>query len=77
MTVARKPVPRRRSSAGASKPKRKANDREGSEQAALILWLFGQKMRGEPVGVLFGAIYHRRMAGSETPGKPHDSSGKV
>lgn len=67
MTVARKPVTRRRSSAGASKPKRRTKDREGSEQAALILWLFGQKMRGEPVGVLFDAIYHPPNGGLRNP----------
>ena len=67
MTVARKPITRRRSSAGASKPKRRTKDREGSEQAALILWLFGQKTRGEPVGVLIDAIYHPPKGGLTNP----------
>lgn len=33
-------------------------DWEGQEQAVLIRWLHGEKMRGQPVGELFDAIYH-------------------
>lgn len=58
MTVARKPVTRRRSSAGAGKPRLPKVDWEGQEQMVLIRWLHGEKMRGTQVGELYDAIYH-------------------
>jgi hypothetical protein len=43
----------------AQKPARKRPvDWEGNEQAVLIRWLLGEKMRGTPVGELYDAIYH-------------------
>lgn len=33
-------------------------DWEGTEQAVLIRWLLGEKMRGEPVGALHDVTYH-------------------
>ncbi|OWV29473.1 VRR-NUC domain-containing protein [Halomonas campaniensis] len=40
------------------KPRARPVDWEGQEQAVLIRWLLGEKMRGEPVGQLYDAIYH-------------------
>lgn len=39
-------------------PREKPVDWEGNEQAVVIRWLKGEKMRGQPVGELFDAIYH-------------------
>lgn len=39
-------------------PRARPVDWEGQEQAVLIRWLLGEKMRGEPVGELYDAIYH-------------------
>ena len=39
-------------------PRAKSVDWEGQEQAVLIRWLHGEKMRGQPVGELYDAIYH-------------------
>lgn len=39
-------------------PRKRPVDWEGNEQALLIRWLLGEKMRGEPVGDLYDAIYH-------------------
>lgn len=39
-------------------PRARPVDWEGNEQAVLIRWLLGEKMRGEPVGQLYDAIYH-------------------
>lgn len=39
-------------------PRARPVDWEGNEQAVLIRWLLGEKMRGEQVGQLFDAIYH-------------------
>ncbi|UPT53260.1 nuclease [Synechococcus phage Yong-L1-251] len=39
-------------------PRAKPVDWEGQEQAVLIRWLYGEKMRGTEVGQLFDAIYH-------------------
>ncbi|BCB06776.1 hypothetical protein HHSLTHF2_06660 [Vreelandella venusta] len=39
-------------------PRKRPVDWEGNEQAVLIRWLLGEKMRGEPVGQLYDAIYH-------------------
>lgn len=39
-------------------PRARPVDWEGQEQAVLIRWLLGEKMRGEPVGQLYDAIYH-------------------
>lgn len=33
-------------------------DWEGQEQTVLIRWLYGEKMRGHPVGELFDATFH-------------------
>lgn len=39
-------------------PRKRPVDWEGNEQAVLIRWLLGEKMRGEPVGQLYDVIYH-------------------
>jgi hypothetical protein len=39
-------------------PRKRPVDWEGNEQAVLIRWLLGEKMRGQPVGELYDAIYH-------------------
>lgn len=39
-------------------PRARPVDWEGNEQAVLIRWLLGEKMRGEPAGQLHDAIYH-------------------
>lgn len=39
-------------------PRARPVDWEGNEQAVLIRWLLGEKMRGELVGQLYDAIYH-------------------
>ena len=39
-------------------PRKRPVDWEGNEQAVLIRWLLGEKMRGELVGQLYDAIYH-------------------
>ncbi|WP_422101984.1 VRR-NUC domain-containing protein [Vreelandella sp.] len=39
-------------------PRKRPVDWEGQEQAVLIRWLLGEKMRGEPVGQLYDVIYH-------------------
>lgn len=39
-------------------PRKRPVDWEGNEQAVVIRWLQGEKMRGQPVGELFDAIYH-------------------
>lgn len=39
-------------------PRARPVDWEGQEQAVLMRWLLGEKMRGEPVGQLYDAIYH-------------------
>lgn len=39
-------------------PPKRPVDWEGQEQAVLIRWLLGEKMREEPVGQLYDAIYH-------------------
>ena len=43
---------------GDGTPRKKPVDWEGNEQAVLIRWLLGEKMRGEPVGQLYDVIYH-------------------
>jgi hypothetical protein len=39
-------------------PRKRPVDWEGQEQAVVMRWLLGEKMRGEPVGQLYDAIYH-------------------
>lgn len=39
-------------------PRARPVDWEGQEQAVLIRWLLGEKMRGEPVGQLYDVTYH-------------------
>ena len=39
-------------------PRARPVDWEGNEQAVLMRWLLGAKMRGELVGQLYDAIYH-------------------
>jgi len=39
-------------------PRARPVDWEGNEQAVLIRWLLGEKMRGEPVGDLYDVTYH-------------------
>lgn len=39
-------------------PRKRSVDWEGQEQAVVIRWLLGEKMRGTPVGELYDAIYH-------------------
>lgn len=48
----------------ASQPRRRHVDWEGQEQTALIRWLYGEKMRGQPVGELYDAIYHPPNGGA-------------
>ncbi|MDN3525653.1 VRR-NUC domain-containing protein [Halomonas sabkhae] len=48
----------------AAKPRRRPVDWEGQEQAVLIRWLYGEKMRGQPVGELYDAIYHPPNGGA-------------
>lgn len=43
---------------GYKKPRAKPVDYEGQEQAVLIRWLHGEKMRGEPVGELYDDVFH-------------------
>ncbi|WP_110685094.1 VRR-NUC domain-containing protein [Salinicola aestuarinus] len=49
------PAARRRP---ASKPRAPRVDHEGTEQAVLIRWLYGEQQRGEPVGAFYDVIYH-------------------
>ncbi|MDR5867283.1 VRR-NUC domain-containing protein [Halomonas koreensis] len=49
---------RRRKTRADGKPRRKLVDWEGQEQAVLIRWLLGEKMRGTAVGELYDATYH-------------------
>ncbi|WP_193090844.1 VRR-NUC domain-containing protein [Halomonas colorata] len=54
------PPPRRRvlkTNADGS-PRKRPVDWEGNEQAVLMRWLLGEKMRGEPAGQLYDATYH-------------------
>ncbi|MFS8171033.1 VRR-NUC domain-containing protein [Vreelandella titanicae] len=44
-------------------PRAKPVDWEGQEQAVLIRWLYGEKMRGHPVGELFDATFHMPNGG--------------
>ncbi|MGQ7253959.1 VRR-NUC domain-containing protein [Vreelandella titanicae] len=39
-------------------PRKRPVDWEGNEQAVLIRWLLGEKMRGEPVGALHDVTFH-------------------
>ena len=39
-------------------PRKRPVDWEGNEQAVLMRWLLGEKMRGEPVGNLYDVTYH-------------------
>lgn len=60
MAVQRK---RRRSalppgSAARQSPRKRPVDHEGQEQALVIRWLRGEKMRGTPVGQLYDVTYH-------------------
>jgi len=60
MAVQRK---RRRSvlppcSAARQAPRKRPVDWEGQEQAVVIRWLLGEKMRGTPVGQLYDVTYH-------------------
>lgn len=60
MTVRGLPASKRRpraTNADGSLRKRPV-DWEGNEQAVLIRWLLGEKMRGERVGQLYDVIYH-------------------
>ncbi|MGE4534672.1 VRR-NUC domain-containing protein [Halomonas sp.] len=43
---------------GRQAPRRKPVDREGQEQAVLMRWLLGEKMRRTPVGALYDMTYH-------------------
>ncbi|SDN11924.1 hypothetical protein [Vreelandella arcis] len=56
-TIAKKPRrPRALKNDGALRAR--AVDWEGQEQAVLIRWLYGEKMRGNPVGELYDATFH-------------------
>lgn len=43
---------------GYKTPRRKPVDREGQEQAVLMRWLLGEKVRRTPVGALHDVTYH-------------------
>jgi hypothetical protein len=43
---------------GYKAPRKKPVDWEGQEQAVVIRWLLGEKMRGTPVGELYDVTYH-------------------
>ena len=58
MTVASKPTRAGRTGNVGRKARRPSVDWEGQEQAVLIRWLYGEKMRGTAVGELYDAIYH-------------------
>ncbi|MGP9499571.1 VRR-NUC domain-containing protein [Halomonas sp. AOP43-D1-4] len=61
MTTTRKPPckPRRvLKTNNDGSPRKRPVDWEGNEQAVLIRWLLGEKMRGEPVGDLYDVTYH-------------------
>lgn len=49
---------RKRSYNPDGKPRKRPVDWEGKEQAVLIRWLYGEKMRGTAVGELYDHIYH-------------------
>lgn len=53
--IKRNPPP---GAAGHKAPRRKPVDREGQEQAVLMRWLLGEKMRGTAVGELHDVTYH-------------------
>lgn len=53
--IKRNPPP---GAAGHKAPRRKPVDREGQEQAVLMRWLLGEKMRRTPVGALHDMTYH-------------------
>ena len=53
--IKRNPPP---GAAGHKAPRRKPVDREGQEQAVLMRWLLGEKMRGTAVGDLHDETYH-------------------
>ncbi|MBB3142807.1 VRR-NUC domain-containing protein [Halomonas organivorans] len=55
-TYGRGPVRRKPTADG--KPRRKPVDWEGQEQAVVMRWLLGEKMRGTAVGQLYDATYH-------------------
>lgn len=55
-TYGRAPVRRKPKADGT--PRKKPVDWEGNEQAVLMRWLLGEKMRGTAVGELYDAIYH-------------------
>jgi len=44
--------------AGHKAPRKRPVDWEGQEQAVVIRWLLGEKMRGTKVGQLYDVIYH-------------------
>lgn len=56
--MARKPVRRKRAVNADGSLRKRPVDWEGQEQAVVIRWLLGEKMRGEPVGDLYDAIFH-------------------
>lgn len=58
MSLRLQPVRKPRKPKADGKPRKRPVDWEGNEQAVLIRWLLGEKMRGEPVGQLYDAIYH-------------------
>lgn len=61
MTTTRKPPckPRRvLKTNNDGSPRKRPVDWEGNEQAVLMRWLLGEKMRGEPVGDLYDVTYH-------------------
>lgn len=58
MTVRIQPARKPRKPKADGTLRKRPVDWEGNEQAVLIRWLLGEKMRGEPVGQLYDAIYH-------------------
>lgn len=57
---------RKRSLKADGTPRAKPVDWEGNEQAVLIRWLLGEKMRGTAVGELYDAIYHPPNGGQRS-----------
>lgn len=51
-------TPARRKAKADGTPRKKRMDWEGQEQAVLLRWLLGEKMRGTPVGELYDATFH-------------------
>ncbi len=76
MTVASKPTRAGRTGNVGRKARRPSVDWEGQEQAVLIRWLHGEKMRGAAVGELYDAIYHVPNGGARHKKTASDLKGQ-